>query len=122
MHVEQLFVRTLTDVDRKLSSNPDEYELLKIAGLLRPLLLEKLLDEASAAASMDVKFRVVKPGPPPAPPPEMQRQIEEAWVKLLAARPDVKRVNIAVSIRPDLLTGNRANRGTKRLNWHARIS
>ena len=122
MHVEQLFVRTLIDVDRKLSSNPDEYELLKIAGLLRPLLLEKLLDEASAAASMDVKFRVVKPGPPPAPPPEMQRQIEEAWVKLLAARPDVKRVNIAVSIRPDLLTGNRANRGTKRLNWHARIS
>jgi hypothetical protein len=74
-------------------------------------LLEKLLDEASAAASMDVKFRVVKPGPPPAPPPEMQRQIEEAWAKLLAARPDVKRVNIAVSIRPDLLTGNPSQQG-----------
>ncbi len=48
MHVEQLFGKTLIDVDRKLRSNPDEYELLKIAGLLRPLLLEKLLDEASA--------------------------------------------------------------------------
>jgi hypothetical protein len=41
MHVEQLFVRTLTDVDRKLSSNPDEYELLKIAGLLRPPIAGK---------------------------------------------------------------------------------
>ena len=102
--------KTLIDVDRKLRSNPDEYELLKIAGLLRPLLLEKLLDEASAAASVDVKFRVVKPGPPPIPP-EVGRQMDEAWARLHATRPDVKRVDIAVSIRPDLLTGNPSQLG-----------
>ena len=110
MHVEQLFVKTLIDVDRKLGSNPDEYELLKIAGLLRPLLLEKLLDEASAVASVDVKFRVVKPGPPPIPP-EVRHQMDEAWARLHATRPDVKRVDIAVSIRPDLLTGNPSQLG-----------
>ena len=38
MHVEQLFVETLIDIDRKLRSNPSEYELLKVAGLLRPIL------------------------------------------------------------------------------------
>jgi hypothetical protein len=50
MHVERLFVQSLIDIDRKLGSNPDEYELLKVAGLLRPIVLEKLLDDASAAA------------------------------------------------------------------------
>jgi hypothetical protein len=59
MHVEQLFVETLIDIDQKLKSDPSEYELLRIAGLLRPLLLENLLDEASATASLDMKFRVV---------------------------------------------------------------
>ena len=104
MHVEQLFVRTLIDVDRKLRDNPDEYELLKIAGLLRPVLLEKLLDDASAVAGLDARFRVVKPGPPPIPP-EVQKQMDEAWAKVHAKNPGIKRVDIAVSIRPDLLSG-----------------
>jgi hypothetical protein len=69
MHVEQLFVESLADMDHQLRRNPSEYELLKIAGLLRPILLEKLLDDAAAAApSVDVKFRVVNPGPLPIPP------------------------------------------------------
>jgi hypothetical protein len=53
--VEQLFVETLIDIDQKLKSDPSEYELLRIAGLLRPLLLENPLDEKtfSAATSSD---------------------------------------------------------------------
>jgi hypothetical protein len=87
MRVEQLFVETLIDIDQKLRGNPREYDLLKVSGLLRPILLEKLLDDASAAAHLDVKFRVVKPGPPPPLPPEVQREIAEAWAKLLASGP-----------------------------------
>lgn len=104
MHVEQLFVETLIDVDQKLRNNPSEYQLLKVAGLLRPILLEKLLDDANAAAGLDAKFRVVKPGPPPIPP-EVQKQMDEAWAKIHAKNPEIKRVDIAVSIRPDLLSG-----------------
>ena len=40
MKVEQLFVETLIDNDRKLRSNPSDYELLKVSGLLRPILLD----------------------------------------------------------------------------------
>ncbi|WP_197381265.1 hypothetical protein [Mycolicibacterium mengxianglii] len=100
MHVEQLFVETVIDIDQKLRCNPSEYGLLKVAGLLRPILLEKLLDDASAAAGMDAKFRVVKPGPY-VPSPEQ----DEAWAKLLAKRPEVQRVDVAVEIRTDLLSG-----------------
>lgn len=98
MHVEQLFVETLIDIDQKLRNDPSEYDLLKVSGLLRPILLEKLLDEASAAAGMDTRFRVIKPGPhiPSA-------EADEAWAKYLAKHPDTKRVDLAVSIRPDLL-------------------
>lgn len=104
MHAEQLFVETLIDVDQKLRNNPGEYELLKVAGLLRPLLLEKLLDDASAAAGLDVKFRVVKAGPPPTSP-EVKKQQDEAWAKLHATNPEIKRVDIAAAVRPYLLTG-----------------
>ena len=104
MHVEQLFVETLIDIDRKLRSNPSEYELLKVAGLLRPILLETLLDDASAAAGVDVKFRVVKPGPPPIPP-ELKKQMDDAWAKMHAKDPTIKRVDVAFSIRTDLLGG-----------------
>ncbi|MCA2255823.1 hypothetical protein JF710_21825 [Mycobacterium intracellulare] len=104
MHVEQLFVETLIDIDQKLRRNPSEYDLLKVAGLLRPILLEKLLDDASAAAGLDAKFRVVKPGPLPIPP-EVKKQMDEAWARLHATNPEIKRVDIAVSVRPDLLSG-----------------
>jgi hypothetical protein len=107
MQVEQLFVETLIDMDRKLRNNPSEYDLLKVSGLLRPILLDKptpLLDTASAAASLDAKFRVIKPAPRQIPP-ELKRQMDAAWAKLHATRPDVKRVDCAVALRFDLLTG-----------------
>jgi len=78
MHVEQLFVETLVDIDQKLRSDPSEYQLLKVAGPLRPILVEKLLDDATAAApSVDVKLQVVKPGTLPISP-ELQAHIDEA--------------------------------------------
>jgi hypothetical protein len=102
MQVEQLFVETLIDIDRKLRNNPSEYDLLKVSGLLRPILLDNppLLDAASAAASLEAAFRVVKPAPIPISP-----EVDAAREKFLAERPDVKRVNIAVAIRGGLLTG-----------------
>jgi hypothetical protein len=119
MKVEQLFVETLIDIDRKLRSNPSEYDLLKIAGLLRPILLENLLDGASAAVPVAVKFRVVEPGPIPVPP-EVQREIDEAWAKLLAKRPDVKRVDTAFGIRGDLLSGEASQPGDRVLELDRR--
>ena len=37
--------------------------------------------------------------------------MDEAWAKFHATSPDVERVDIAVSIRPDLLTGNPSQPG-----------
>jgi hypothetical protein len=80
-------------MDKKLRSNPSEYDLLKVSGLLRPILLDKppLLDTASTAASLDVKFRVVKPGPEQIDA-EWQKYVDAQWAKLHATRPEVKRV------------------------------
>lgn len=103
MKAEQLFVETLVDVDRKLANNPGEYELVKIAGLLRPILLETLLDDASAAAAMDPKFRVVKPGP--MIPPDVKAIQDAAWAKLHATQPDIQRVDVGFAMRPDLMSG-----------------
>jgi hypothetical protein len=102
--VEQLFVETLIDIDQKLKSNPSEYDLLRVAGLLRPILLENLLDDASAAASLDAKFRVVEPGPLPIPP-ELKAHIDAQWAKLHATNPEIPRVDIAVGINPSLPSG-----------------
>jgi len=112
MKVEQLFVETLIDVDKKLMSNPSEYDLLKVSGLLRPILLDKppLLDAASAATSLDAKFRVIKPGPVQIPP-ELKRQMDAAWAKLHETRPEVKRVDVAVSMREGLLGGEPSEPG-----------
>jgi hypothetical protein len=104
VQVEQLSVETLIDISQRLQSNPSEYDLLKVSGLLRPILLENLLDRVCAAASVDVKFRVVKPAPVSIPP-EVQRKMDEAWAKVHATRPDVKRVDVALSMRTGLLTG-----------------
>jgi hypothetical protein len=88
MRVEQLFVETLIDINKKLGSNPSDYHLLRVSGLLRQILLDKknLLEPASAAASLEAKFRVVKPGPPPIPP-DAQRQIDDAWDNRRAVSP-----------------------------------
>jgi len=102
--VEQLFVETLIDIAQKLRNNPSEYDLLKVAGLLRPILLENMLDRASAAASVDARFRVVKPAPVSIPP-ELQRQMDAAWATVHATRPEVKRVDVALSMRQGLLRG-----------------
>ncbi|MGO9156598.1 hypothetical protein [Mycobacterium sp.] len=111
MHVEQLFVQTLIDIDRKLRSNPDEYELLKVAGLLRPILLEKLLDDAAEAApSVDVKFRVVKAAPLPISQ-ELQAHIDAQWAKLHETNPEIRRVDIAAEINPSLLSGEPSRPG-----------
>ena len=106
MNVEQLFVETLIDIDQKLRNNPGEYALIKVSGLLRPILLDKppFLDTASAAVSLDAKFRVIKPAPLHIPP-ELKAQIDAAWAKLHETRPEVKRVDVAVGMRFDLLAG-----------------
>jgi hypothetical protein len=108
MQVEQLFVEKLVNVSKALQGNPSEYDLVAVAGLLRPILLDttNLLDRASAAANLDVKFRVVKPAPIPISP-----EVDEAWDKFLAVNPGVKRVNVAVAVRGDLLTGEASQPG-----------
>jgi len=107
MRAEQLFVETLIDVDQKLRGNPGEYELLKLSGLLRLLLIDKptpLLETASKAAGVKAKFRVIKPGPRVIDP-DRQKQLDEAWAKVLAKSPDTKRITVAFGIRGGLLTG-----------------
>ncbi|MDJ0396157.1 hypothetical protein QMK17_22825 [Rhodococcus sp. G-MC3] len=112
MKVEHLFVHTLIDLDQKLRTNPSEYDLLKVSALLRPILLDKppLLDTASAAASLAPKFRVVKPGPIPIPA-ELKKQMDEAWAKLHETRPEIKRVDTAIALRFDLMTGQLGDTG-----------
>jgi hypothetical protein len=114
MNLEQLFVETLIDMNTRLATNPSEYSLLRVSGLLRQILLDKknLLDPASAAASLDVKFRVIKPGPPPIPP-EVQQQIDAHYAAL---PPDAPRPVMAFSHRADLLMGEPQQPGDQVLN------
>lgn len=113
MQVGQLFVETLIDMDRKLRGNPSEYDLLKLSGLLRQLLIDKptpLLDSASKAANLKVRFRAIKPGPTQVDP-RLQKQMDEAWAKLHATRPEIKRIDCAFAIRGGLLTGEPTDPG-----------
>ena len=43
--------------------------------------------------------------------PELQREMDAAWAKLHATRPEVKRVDVAVAIRGGLLTGEPSEPG-----------
>lgn len=106
MQVEQLFVETLIDIRQKLDSNPTEYQLLKVSSLLRQILLENLLEDASTATSLDAKFRVVKPKPyvPSA-------KLDESWAAMHAVHPDTKRVNIAAGLRGGLMSGEPSEDG-----------
>src|SRR5277367_5792223 len=106
MHVEQLFVETLVDIRHKLNSNPTEYHLLKVSSLLRQILLENLLEDASAATSLEAKFRVVKPKPY-----EPSAKLDESWAAMHAVHPEAERVNIAVGIRGGLLGGEPSESG-----------
>ncbi len=112
MQVEHLFVETLIDIDRKMANNPSEYDLLRVAGLLRPILLDKppFLDVASKTASVGAKFVVVRPAPVEIPN-ELKRQMDAAWAKLHETRPEIKRVDVAVSLRFDLLSGEAREAG-----------
>jgi hypothetical protein len=104
-------------MDRKLRNNPSEYDLLKLSGLLRLLLIDKptpLLDSASKAANLKVKFRVIKPGPRQRDP-QLQKQMDEAWAKLHETRPEVKRIDCVFAIRGGLLTGEPSEPGDQLL-------
>lgn len=96
MEVPQLFVEQLIEISKKLGDDPSEYQLMKIAGLLRPILLENWLADASAAASLPVVFKVVEQARPEISP-ELKKVADEAWARLHATRPEIKRVDIAVS-------------------------
>jgi hypothetical protein len=106
MHVEQLFVETLIDIRQKLNSNPTEYQLLKVSSLLRQILIENLLEDASAATSLEATFRVVMPKPY-----EPSAQLDESWAAMHAVHPETERVNIAVGIRGGLMSGQLSEPG-----------
>jgi hypothetical protein len=106
VRVEQLFVETLIDISEKLNNNPTEYHLLKVSGLLRQILWENLLEDASAAASLEAKFRVVKPKPY-----EPSAKSNEAWAAMHAAHPETRRVNLGFGLRGGLLTGEPSEPG-----------
>lgn len=106
MQVEQLFVETLIDIRQKLNSNPTEYQLLKVSSLLRQILLENLLDDASAATSLEAKFRVVLPKPY-----EPSDTLNKAWIVMHAAHPEVKRVNVGAGMRGGLMSGEPSEPG-----------
>lgn len=59
MDVDQLFVHTLRDLERRTAAT-DEYEVLLSAALLRKLLLdqERLMDQVNRRYSLDLRFRI----------------------------------------------------------------
>lgn len=106
MHVEQLFVETLIDISQKLNNNPTEYHLLKVSALLRQILWENLFDDASAAAGLAAKFRVIKPKPY-AP----SAKLDESWAAMHAVHPETKRVDLGFGLRGGLLSGEPSQPG-----------
>ncbi|MFN6542810.1 hypothetical protein [Mycolicibacterium nivoides] len=106
MQVEQLFVETLIDISQKLNSNPTEYHLLRVSGLLRQILLENLLDDASTATSLDAKFRVIEPKPY-----EPSAKLDESWAAMHAVHPEAERVNLVFGLRGGLLSGEPSEPG-----------
>lgn len=59
MNVDELFTRTLADLERRTTVT-DEYEALLSAGLLRKLLLDKtpLMDKVNSNLRMKVRFAI----------------------------------------------------------------
>ena len=106
MRVEQLFVETLIDISEKLNNNPTEYHLLKVSGLLRHILWENLLEDASTATGLEAKFRVIKPKPY-----EPSAQLDESWAAMHAVHPETKRVNVGFGLRGGLLSGEPSEPG-----------
>jgi hypothetical protein len=100
MQVEQLFVETLIDMSERLNNNPTEYHLLKVSSLLRQILWENLLEDASAATGLAATFRVIKPEPY-----EPSTKLDESWAAMHAVHPETKRVNLGAGLRGGLLSG-----------------
>jgi hypothetical protein len=111
MQIEQLLVETLLDIRQKLNGNPTAYQLLKVSSLLRQILLVNLLDDASAAASVEAKFRVVKPKPY-----QPSAKLDASWAAMHAVHPETKRVNIAVGTRGGLMSGAASEPGDQVLD------
>lgn len=59
MDRDQLFIRTIKDLESRLDSN-DEYEILMIASLLRKLLLDRnpLTDQVNRKRRLKIKYRI----------------------------------------------------------------
>jgi len=64
--VETLFIRTLDDLERRVST-PDAYELLGASALIRKLLLDDhpLTDQVNREFQLKVRFTVAEPIPLP---------------------------------------------------------
>ena len=72
MHIDQLFLRTLEDLEARLKSR-DWYEILHISVLLRRLVLDQnpLMDQVNRERRQRIKFTVNdRPFPPPGPIPD----------------------------------------------------
>jgi hypothetical protein len=55
----QLFIRTLSDLEKRVAAT-DEYEVLLSAGLLRKLLMDQtpLMDKVNSAYRLKIRFRI----------------------------------------------------------------
>src|SRR5882757_3212000 len=106
MQVEQLFVETLNAISQKLGNNPTEYHLLKVSGLLRHILWENLLEDASSATGLEAKFQVIKPKPY-----EPSAELDESWAAMHAVHPEAARVDLAFGLRGGLLSGEPSEPG-----------
>lgn len=69
MDKSQLFIKTIEDIEERLTSH-DEYEILMIAGLLRKLLLDSnpLMNQVNQEKRLKITFTVNYRGVPQTPP------------------------------------------------------
>jgi len=80
MNPDQLFIRTLEDLESRLKSH-DEYEILMIAGLLRKLLLDSnpLMDQVNRKKGLKIKFIINDRLPPSEEPIPIFWSIEDGF-------------------------------------------
>lgn len=78
METKQLFVKTLDDIEKRLTSR-DEYEILLIAGLLRKLLLDgdSLINQVITTEKLKIEFVVNDKSAPTTPPIPVFWSIED---------------------------------------------
>jgi hypothetical protein len=93
---DQLFLRTVEDLEARIDGAPDEYEILMAAGLLRKLLLDgsRLMDQVNRYRQIPVNFRIVIRDSSPLPgelPPVL-------WVLPSGLDPDATDVQTPPSI------------------------